>query len=49
MSGFDKNSGLIHSIFTTVTNVNDITPVDKLLHGDAGYHGIAKRPETAGY
>ena len=53
--GIDKDSGLIHSVVTTSTNVHDLTPSAELLHGDemvvyadAGYQGIAKRPEMAG-
>jgi IS5 family transposase len=54
-AGVDKDSGLIHSIVTTAANVHDLTPAAELLHGeeevvyaDAGYQGIAKRPEMAG-
>jgi IS5 family transposase len=50
--GVDKDSGLIHSVVTTAANVHDLTPAAELLHGDeevvyadAGYQGIAKRPE----
>jgi IS5 family transposase len=53
--GVDKDSGLIHSVVTTAANVHDLTPAAGLLHGDekvvygdAGYQGIAKRPEVAG-
>jgi IS5 family transposase len=53
--GVDKDSGLIHSVVTTAANVHDLTPAAELLHGeekvvyaDAGYQGIAKRPEMAG-
>jgi transposase, IS5 family len=53
--GVDKDSGLIHSVVTTSANVHDLTPAAELLHGDeevvygdAGYQGIAKRPEMAG-
>ena len=53
--GVDKDSGLIHSVVTTAANVHDLTPTAELLHGDedvvysdAGYLGIAKRPEMAG-
>lgn len=28
-----KESGLIHSVVTTVTNVHDLTPAAELLHG----------------
>lgn len=52
--GVDKDSGLIHSVVTTATNVHDLTPAGGLLHGDeevvyadAGYQGIAKRSEMA--
>jgi IS5 family transposase len=44
-----KDSGLIHSVVVTAANVHDLTPAADLLHrdekvvfGDAGYHGIAK-------
>jgi hypothetical protein len=50
-AGVDKGSGLIHSVLVAAANVNDLTPVAELLHGDeevaygdAGYLGIAKRP-----
>jgi transposase, IS5 family len=53
--GVDKDSGLIHSVVTTAANVHDLTQAGELLHGDeavvygdAGYQGIAKRPEMAG-
>jgi len=53
-AGVDKDSGLIHSVVVTAANVHDLTPVAELLHGneevvygDAGYQGIAKRPEMA--
>jgi len=49
-----KDSGLIHSVVVTAANVHDLSPAAKLLHGDekvvygdAGYQGLAKRPETA--
>jgi IS5 family transposase len=54
-AGVDKDSGLIHSVAVTAANVHDLTPACELLHGDeemvygdAGYQGIAKRPEMAG-
>ena len=54
-AGVDKDSGLIHSLVTTAANVHDLTPAAELLHGDeevvygdAGYQGIAKRPERQG-
>jgi len=53
--GVDKDSGLIHSVVTTDANVHDLTTAAELLHGDeevsdgdAGYQGIAERPEIAG-
>jgi hypothetical protein len=53
--GDDKDSGLVHSVDTTAANAHDLTPAAELLHGDedfvygdAGYQGIAKRPEIAG-
>ena len=53
--GVDSESGLIHSVETTATHVHDLTPAGVLLHGeetvvyaDAGYQGIAKRPEMQG-
>jgi IS5 family transposase len=54
-AGVDKDSGLIHSVVVTAANVHDLTPAAELLHGDeevvygdAGYQGIAKRPERSG-
>jgi len=54
--GVDKDSGLIYSVVTTAANVQDLIPAAELLHGDeevvygdAGYQGIGKRPELAGY
>jgi transposase, IS5 family len=48
----DKDSGLNHSVVTTAANVHDLTSAAELLHGDdelvyadAGYQGIATRPE----
>jgi hypothetical protein len=53
--GVDAESGLIHSVQTTAANVHDLTAAAELLHGeetvvyaDAGYQGIAKRPEMEG-
>ena len=53
-AGVDKDSGLIHSVVVTAANVHDLTPAADLLHGDeevvyadAGYQGIAKRPELS--
>ena len=53
--GVDAESGLIHSVQTTAANMHDLTAAAELLHGeetvvyaDAGYQGIAKRPEMKG-
>lgn len=50
--GADAETGLVHSFTTTPANVHDITQAHQLLHGgekrvwgDAGYIGVAKRPE----
>ena len=50
--GVDADTGLVHSVATTAANVADITQVPRLLHGtetqvwgDAGYLGVARRPE----
>ena len=54
-AGVDKDSGLVHSVVVTAANVHDLTPAAEVLHGDedvvygdAGYQGIAKRPEMIG-
>jgi len=51
----DKDSGLIHSVVVTAANVHELTPDaelvngdEEVVYGDAGYQGIAKRPEMAG-
>ena len=53
--GVDAATGLVHSVATTAANVADITQVPRLLHGaetrvwgDAGYAGVARRPEHQG-
>ena len=53
--GVDAESGLTHSFSTTPGNAGDVTEAHRLLHGgereawaDAGYQGVAKRPELAG-
>ena len=53
--GADDESGLVHSEVVTAADVEDITQVDKLLHGeenvmcaDACYTGVGKRLEHAG-
>ena len=53
--GVDAQTGLVHSVATTAANVADVTQVPQLLHGgetrvwgDAGYQGVARRPEHRG-
>ena len=50
--GVDAGTGYIHSIEATAANVHDVSEASKLIreddevvYGDAGYLGIAKRPE----
>jgi IS5 family transposase len=50
--GADAESGLVHSVEGTAANESDISQTHKLLHGeekivhaDAGYTGVEKRPE----
>ena len=51
--GADRDSGLVHTVVGTAANVADVTVGHALLHGrekqvfaDAGYQGVAKRPEA---
>ena len=51
-----QDSGLNHSVVTKAANVHVLTPATQLLHGDekvvygdAGYHGIAKSADMAGH
>ena len=51
--GVDAESGLVHTVRGTAGNVNDVTEANSLLHGDelnafgdAGYRGVAKRPDA---
>jgi IS5 family transposase len=51
--GADRDSGLVHTVVGTAANVADVTVGHALLHGkeehvfaDAGYRGVAKRPEA---
>ena len=51
--GADAESGLVHTLRGTSGNVHDVTEGNSLLHGeetlaygDAGYQGIAKRPDA---
>lgn len=51
--GVDAVSGLVHTVIGTAGNVSDISQANDLLHGeeeialgDAGYTGIAHRPES---
>jgi IS5 family transposase len=50
--GADRDSKLVHTVVVTAANVADVTQTVELLHGeetqvhaDAGYTGVAKRPE----
>jgi IS5 family transposase len=50
--GVDLAAGLVHTVVATAGNVADVTQARALLHGgeqvvigDAGYQGVAKRPE----
>jgi IS5 family transposase len=52
--GVDADSGLVHTVTTTATNVADVTQTaallhgkEKVVHGDAGYTGADKRDELA--
>jgi IS5 family transposase len=51
--GVDADSGLVHTVRGTSGHVGDITEGNSLLHGeetdafgDAGYQGVAKRPDA---
>jgi IS5 family transposase len=51
--GSDAETGLVHTVEGTAANVADVTVAGELLHGeeevvfgDAGYRGVAKRPEN---
>ena len=51
--GVDRETGLVHHIETTATNVHNVAVVSKLisceevtLNGDSGYLGTEKRPEV---
>lgn len=53
--GADAGSGYVHSVRATSANVHDldqvahlVRPDDRVVYGDAGYQGIAKRPEIVG-
>jgi IS5 family transposase len=51
--GVDADSGLVHTVRGTSGHVNDVVEANSLLHGDelnvfgdAGYQGVAKRPDA---
>ncbi|MFT3777345.1 MAG: IS5 family transposase [Ottowia sp.] len=51
--GVDAESGLVHTVRGTAGNVSDVLEGNSLLHGqeevafgDAGYQGVAKRPDA---
>ena len=53
--GVDMTTGLVHTVVGTAGNVADVAQAHTLLHGsekivlgDAGYQGVAKRPENVG-
>lgn len=53
--GVDASSGLTHTAIGTSANTSDVVMANDLLHGDekrvyadAGYTGVAKRPEHSG-
>jgi IS5 family transposase len=53
--GVDMATGLVHTVVGTAGNVSDVTQAHALLHGgekvvlgDAGYQGVAKRAENVG-
>ena len=50
--GSDRESGMVHTVVSTATNISDISQTADLLHGsetqvhaDAGYAGVQKREE----
>ena len=51
--GVDAESGLVHTVRSTAGHVNDVVEANSLLHGEetnafgnAGYQGVAKRPDA---
>ena len=51
--GVDAETGLAHSLATTAANESDVATAhavlhggEELVHGDAGYEGVGKRPEN---
>ena len=53
--GVDADTGLVHSVSTTLASAHDVTEAHNLLHGgvrvvwcDAGYQGVHKREENLG-
>jgi transposase, IS5 family len=53
--GVDAESGVVHTVIGTATNVSDVTQAGALLHGqetvafgDAGYQGVDKHEEAIG-
>ncbi|CAM3191829.1 Uncharacterised protein [Janthinobacterium lividum] len=41
-------SALVHTVVGTAGNVADMAQAHALLHGDAGFQGVEKRPENIG-
>lgn len=54
-AGVDLGTGLVHAVEVTAANVSDVEvaprllrPGDRVCYADAGYTGVAARPEVAG-
>ncbi len=54
-AGVDAGTGLVHSVTVTGANVHDLDEIthlvradDQVVYADAGYQGVAKRPEILG-
>jgi len=54
-AGVDAGTGLVHSVSVTAASVHDldqithlVRPDDQVVYADAGYQGVAKRPEIVG-
>ena len=47
--GVDDQSGLVHSMETTSANVHDLSPSEKLLHGEEAYGTSEEVPTTSTY
>lgn len=54
-AGVDAGTGLVHSVTATAANVHDLDEItnlvradDHVVYADAGYQGVANRPEIVG-